>query len=103
MGFPWTGDDVGIGEVGGVRLFTQYGKFMLRALGVGNLSVNSGYSDPLLKQRPAPVPVLQPNKIYVTWLMSDGDNLPVLVRGNFPQILRDKARGHVPIAWSLSP
>ena len=103
MGFPWAGEDVGIGEGAGVRLFAQYGKFLVGTVGVGNLSVHSGYSVPLFKQRPSPVPVLRPDKIYVTWLMSDGDNLPVLSRGNFPQLWRDKARGRVPIAWSLSP
>ncbi len=103
MGFPWAGDDVGIGEGGGVRLFAQYGKFLVGAVGVANLSVHSGYSAPAFKQRPAPAIGLQADKIYVTWLMSDGDNLPVLSKGNFPQLWRDKARGRVPIAWSLSP
>ena len=103
MGFPWAGDDVGIGEGGGVRLFAQYGKFLVGAVGVGNLSVHSGYSVPEFKQRRTPVPELQADKVYLTWLMSDGDNLPVLSRGNFPQLWSDPARGRLPIAWSLSP
>lgn len=103
MGFPWAGDDVGIGEGGGVRLFAQYGKFLVGAVGVANLSVQSGYSAPALKQRRTPAPELQPDKVYLTWLMSDGDNLPVLSRGNFPQLWKDTSRGRVPIAWSLSP
>ena len=103
MGFPWAGDDVGIGEGGGVRLCAQYGKFLVGAVGVGNLSVHSGYSVPAFQQRRTPAPALQPDKVYLTWLMSDGDNLPVLSRGNFPQLWSEKARGSVPIAWSLSP
>lgn len=103
MGFPWAGDDVGIGEGGGVRLCAQYGKFLVGAVGVGNLSVHSGYASPAFKQRRSPAPALQPDKVYLTWLMSDGDNLPVLSRGNFPQLWSEKARGSVPIAWSLSP
>jgi len=103
MGFPWAGDDVGIGEGGGVRLFAQYGKFLVGSVGVANLSVHSGYPIPAFKQRHAPAPALQPDKVYLTWLMSDGDNLPVLSRGNFPQLWRDPARGRMPIAWSLSP
>ncbi len=103
MGFPWAGDDVGIGEGGGVRLCAQYGKFLVGAVGVANLSVHSGYSVPEFKQRRTPAPELQADKVYLTWLMSDGDNLPVLSRGNFPQLWRDPARGRVPIAWSLSP
>ena len=35
--------------------------------------------------------------------MSDGDNLPVLQRGNFPQLWAQKKRGQVPVAWSISP
>lgn len=103
MGFPWAGDNVGIGEGGGVRLFAQYGKFLVGAVGVGNLSVHAGYPIPAFKQRRPPAPELQPDKVYLTWLMSDGDNLPVLSRGNFPQLWRDEARGRVPVAWSLSP
>ncbi|MCX7048131.1 MAG: GxGYxYP family putative glycoside hydrolase [Candidatus Sumerlaeota bacterium] len=103
MGFPWAGDDVGIGEGGGVRLFAQYGKFLVGSVSATNLSLQSGFPAPELKQRRPPAPELQPNKVYLTWLMSDGDNLPVLSRGNFPQLWRDKAHGRVPIAWSFSP
>ena len=103
MGFPWAGDDVGIGEGGGVRLFAQYGKFLVGAVGVANLSMQSGFPTPAFHQRRPPAPQLQKDKVYLTWLMSDGDNLPVLTRGNFPQLWRNPARGRVPIAWSLSP
>lgn len=103
LGFPWSGDDVGIGEGGGVRLLAQYAKFLVGAVDVGNLSVHSGYDIPTFKQRRTPAPALQPDKVYLTWLMSDGDNLPVLYLHNFPQLWRDPNRGRVPIAWSLSP
>ena len=103
MGFPWAGDDVGIGEGGGVRLFAQYGKFLVGAVGVANLSMQSGFPTPAFHQRRPVAPELQQDKVYLTWLMSDGDNLPVLTRGNFPQLWRNPAHGRVPIAWSLSP
>ena len=103
MGFPWAGDDVGIGEGGGVRLFAQYGKFLVGSVGVANLSMQSGFPTPAFHQRRPSAPELQKGKVYLTWLMSDGDNLPVLTRGNFPQLWRNPAHGRVPIAWSLSP
>jgi len=102
LGFPWAGDDVGIGEGSGVRLFAQYGKFLVGSVGVGNLSVHAGYPAPAFTQRLFPTPELRADTVYLTWLMSDGDNLPVLSRGNFPQLWADPARGRVPVAWSLS-
>jgi hypothetical protein len=72
-------------------------------VGVSNLSVHSGFPIPALHQVRPPVPALQEDKVYLTWLMSDGDNLPVLSRGNFPQLWKDPTPGQVPIAWSMSP
>lgn len=103
LGFPWAGDGIGIGEGGGVRLFAEFGKFLVGAVGVSNLSVHSGFPAPELRQKRPPAPPLQPGKVYLTWLMSDGDNLPVLSRGNFPGLWRSPERGRVPVAWSLSP
>ncbi len=103
MGFPWAGEDVGIGEGGGVSLLAWYGKFLVGSVGCSNLTVHSGYPVPEVQQRRQPAPPLDARKVYVTWLMSDGDNLPVLSHGNFPQLWASPQRGQVPIAWTMSP
>lgn len=103
LGYPWAGVDIGIGEHDGVQSFARYGKFLVGSVGCTNLSVMSGYRPTDLRQPRPPAPPLDEGKVYVTWVMSDGDNLPVLSRGNFPQLWSDPHRGEVPLAWSLSP
>jgi len=103
LGYPWAGVDIGIGEHDGVQSFARYGKFLVGSVGVTNLSVMSGYPVAKLAQPRPPAPKLEEGKVYVTWVMSDGDNLPVLSRGNFPQLWASEQRGKVPMAWSMSP
>ncbi|MBI2302427.1 MAG: hypothetical protein HYU66_26275 [Armatimonadetes bacterium] len=103
MGYPWAGVDIGIGEGPGVQSFARYAKYLVGSIGCTNLSVLTGYPVPALHQARPPAPKLEEGKVYVTWVMSDGDNLPVLSRGNFPQLWDDPNRGKVPMAWSMSP
>lgn len=103
LGYPWAGVDIGIGEHDGVQSFARYAKYLVGSTGCTNLSVMSGYPMPELRQSRPPAPALEEGKVYVTWVMSDGDNLPVLSRGNFPQLWQQPQRGQIPIAWSLSP
>ena len=103
MGYPWAGKDVGIGEGPGVTLFAEFAKFLVGSVNCSNLSVHSGVRV-TLRQKPAPpAPRLDPHKVYVSWVISDGDNLPVLTAVNFPQLWRDKVRGTFPIGWTASP
>jgi len=103
LGYPWAGVDIGIGEHDGVQSFARYAKYLVGSVGCTNLSVMSGYPTADLKQTHPPAPPLQEGKVYCTWVMSDGDNLPVLSRGNFPQLWSSEHRGEVPMAWSISP
>lgn len=104
MSYPWAGKDVGIGEGPGVSLFAEFGKYLVGSIECSNLSVHSGVRVESLKQKPAPpAPDLQPDKVYVSYIMSDGDNLPVLTGHNFPQLWQDPLRGRFPIGWTLSP
>jgi hypothetical protein len=104
MSYPWAGKDVGIGEGPGVSLFAEFGKYLVGTIGVGNLTIHSGIRVPQLRQPPAPpCPKYDPSKVYVSWIMSDGDNLPVLTNHNFPQLWRQPDRGKIPMGWSVSP
>jgi len=104
MSYPWAGVDVGIGEGPGVSLFAEFGKYLVGSIDCGNLSVHSGVPLTRLVQSPAPsAPTLQPDKVYLSFIVSDGDNLPVLTNGNFPQLWADPVRGQFPIGWTLSP
>jgi GxGYxYP putative glycoside hydrolase C-terminal domain/GxGYxYP third domain/GxGYxYP_N second domain/GxGYxYP_N 1st domain len=104
MGYPWAGKDMGIGEGPGVSLFAEFGKYLVGSIDVTNLSVHSGIELPDPRQRPAPpAPELEAGKVYVSLILSDGDNLPVLTINNFPQLWADKLRGQFPIGWTMSP
>ncbi|HZT43186.1 MAG TPA: GxGYxYP domain-containing protein [Chthonomonadaceae bacterium] len=104
MSYPWAGKDVGIGEGPGVTLFAEFGKFLVGSIDCTNLSVHSGIRLASLKQHAAPPPpALQPNKIYVSFVISDGDNLPVLTASNYPQLWTNRVRGRFPVGWTVSP
>ncbi len=104
MSYPWAGKDIGVGEGPGVSLFAEFGKYLVGSIDCANLSVHSGVRVNRLRPRPAPpAPALDESKIYYSFILSDGDNLPVLMRHNFPQLWRDKRRGRFPIGWTLSP
>jgi len=104
MSYPWAGKDVGIGEGPGVSLFAEFGKYLVGSIDCSNLSVHSGIQVPEFRQQPAPpAPELEADKAYVSFIVSDGDNLPVLTVNNFPTLWKDPVRGTVPIGWTLSP
>ncbi len=104
MSYPWAAKDIGVGEGPGVSLFAEFGKYLVGSINCSNLSVHSGVRVREVRQRPAPpAPALKKDKVYFSFILSDGDNLPVLMRHNFPQLWRDKLRGRFPIGWTLSP
>ncbi|MCX6359891.1 MAG: GxGYxYP family putative glycoside hydrolase [Armatimonadetes bacterium] len=103
MGYSWAGEDIGSGEGPGVGLMAEFGKYLVGSPGVSNLSVHSGYPSPRLR-RPAEAPLkLDRSKVYYTFVISDGDNLPVLTTANWPQLYRDTIRPTFPKAWTISP
>ena len=104
MSYPWAGQDVGIGEGAGVTLFSEFGKYLVGSINCSNLSVHSGIPIPKLRQREAPpTPPLRLDKVYYAFIISDGDNLPVLTTYNFPQLWRSPVRGELPLGWTISP
>lgn len=103
MSYPWAGKDVGIGEGPGVTLFAEFAKYLVGSVNCSNLSVHSGFNlQPFHQRAPSP-PRLLKDKVYVSVIVSDGDNLPVLTAFNFPQLWKDKVRGQFPIGWTISP
>ncbi len=103
MSYPWAGKDIGIGEGPGVTLFAEFGKYLVGSINCTNLSVHSGIRTGALRPKAPQRPKLDPAKVYVSFIMSDGDNLPVLSLFNFPQLWGDPARGKTPIGWTVSP
>lgn len=103
LGYPWAGKDVGIGEGPGVQLFAEFGKYLVGSVDSTNLSVHSGIQAPAPRRQVPPAPPLQRDKVYLSIIISDGDNLPVLTLHNFPQLWKDPLRGKFPIGWTISP
>lgn len=104
LSYPWAGKDVGMGEGPGVTLFAEFGKYLVGTVNCSNLSVHSGIRIDRFQQKPAPqAPPLQESKVYVSFIISDGDNLPVLTISNFPQFWADPTRGTFPIGCTISP
>ncbi|HEY3284895.1 MAG TPA: GxGYxYP domain-containing protein [Armatimonadota bacterium] len=103
MSYPWAAKDVGIGEGPGVTLFAEFGKYLVGSINCSNLSVHSGIRVASFRQRFPAAPKLRKDKVYVSWVISDGDNLPVLTVNNYPQLWKDPVRGKLPIGWSVSP
>ena len=104
LSYPYAGKDIGMGEGPGVTLFAEFGKYLVGTTDTANLTVHSGIRLASFKQRAAPpTPVLDRIKKYVTYIISDGDNIPVLTGYNFPQLWTDPLRGKFPAGWSISP
>ncbi len=103
MGYSWAGQDLGIGEGGGVTLFSEFGKFLVGSVGSSDLSVHSGLRVEKFRQPVSPAPKLEQGKVYVCFAISDGDNLPVVSCSNWPQLWADKTRGDMPLGWTISP
>ena len=97
----WFAQDIA-GEFGGTELASSHGVYVLAADWFENMSVHSGgrgrISD---RQKPAPTVPLE-NKIYVTFTMSEGDNLQY--NEHRLRVLWDNpGRGSVPINWTTTP
>ena len=102
-GYWWHGDDMGLGETGGVALGSRFGKITTVSDYVGNYSVLSGIALPALKQKPQPpAPKYDPAKVYVAFALSDGDNLSTW-RGVWRNIFNDPLHGTFPVAYGLGP
>jgi hypothetical protein len=88
-------------ENAGVTLTSAHAVQVYAADFFNNLTVFSGAHAPILRPRPAPVLPLQ-NKIYVTFTVSDGDNLQY-DQHRMRVLWDNSARGSVPLNWTISP
>jgi hypothetical protein len=105
FGWPNSGDkEAGIGETLGVRLASECAKFTpctafdAYSPTVGNLSVHSGTTATLRQSMP-PVK-LQRDKVYFTFIRSDGDGWN-FQRHYYRKLFDDPKHGSVPIGWQL--
>jgi hypothetical protein len=88
-------------EASGVDAASKYGIATIASDYSTNLTVHSGTSRTIGTRPIPPKPTLQ-NKIYVAFVMSDGDNLQ-FVEHLERKLWNNPDRGKVPIGWTLSP
>jgi len=100
MGYPYAGEGIGPGEGGGVALATGYGKYIV--CDCPNLSVHSGAPAPVFKQPELQPITLDPNKVYLTFIISDGDNLNCWDSAHLP-LWQCGERGQIPLGWNVMP
>ena len=88
-------------EAPGVMRGSEYGISTIASDYCTNLTFHSGMSRKI-DIKPIPVkPILQ-NKIYVAFILSDGDNLQ-FVEHLLRKLWSNPDRGSVPIGWTMSP
>ena len=108
LGYPWKGEGVGLGEHGGVDLLSRYGKFLVPSDLARNLSVHANTRPParaaLQNEAPdSPSPSEpDPDKVYLTVIVSDGDNVQALLN-YFPRYFEEPEGRTAPVAWTISP
>ncbi len=101
-GYPWHGVGMGLGEGGGVRLASQFGKVTVASDYVHNFSVFSGVQIKTLKQKYAPPPKLNPSKYYISITISDGDNLCTW-QDFFQHWFQSPYHGKFAAGWGMGP
>ncbi|WP_202621796.1 T9SS type A sorting domain-containing protein [Pontibacter russatus] len=88
-------------EEPGVSRASSYGISTIASDWATNLTVHSGMPRTVNTKPIPPKPALQ-NKIYVAFILSDGDNLQY-VEHLMRKLWNNPDRGAVPIGWTLSP
>jgi hypothetical protein len=88
-------------EGAGVQRASQYGITTIASDWCSNLTMHSGTSRTVTVKPMPPKPVLQ-NKLYVAFILSDGDNLQY-IEHLMRKLWNNPDRGSVPIGWTLSP
>lgn len=85
----------------GVQRASQYGIATIASDWCSNLTMHSGTSRTVNVKPMPPKPALQ-NKLYVAFILSDGDNLQY-IEHLMRKLWNNPDRGSVPIGWTLSP
>jgi hypothetical protein len=88
-------------EQPGVQRTSTYGITTIASDWSTNLTMHSGMPRTINIKPAPPKPALQ-NKIYVAFILSDGDNLQY-VEHLFRKLWGNSDRGSVPMGWTLSP
>lgn len=88
-------------EAPGVQRASQYGIATIASDWCANLTMHSGTSRTVNLKQPPAKPALQ-NKIYVAFILSDGDNLQY-IEHLMRKLWNNADRGSVPMGWTLSP
>lgn len=94
---PDEGNNVSAGSRAGVST--------IAADWAANLSVLSAFPSNPIAQKAEPVPAVENNVHYVTFLMSDGDNLQWNLGGNYgsPKWFGSSNRGNFNLGWAMPP
>jgi hypothetical protein len=85
----------------GVQRASQYGIATIASDWCSNLTMHSGTSRTVTLKPMPPKPALQ-NKLYVAFILSDGDNLQY-IEHLMRKLWNNADRGSVPMGWTLSP
>ncbi|MBE9661403.1 hypothetical protein IRJ16_05865 [Mucilaginibacter myungsuensis] len=88
-------------EAPGIERASKYGIATIASDWCFNLTVHSGMSRKINIKPMPPKPALQ-NKIYVAFILSDGDNLQFLEH-LMRKLWDNPDRGAVPMGWTVSP
>ena len=88
-------------EGSGVTEASKYGVATVASDYASNLTLHSGMPRTINVKPIPPKPPLQ-NKIFVAFILSDGDNLQY-VEHLMRKLWNDPGRGKVPMGWTLSP
>ncbi|MBP7934462.1 MAG: hypothetical protein KA354_07410 [Phycisphaerae bacterium] len=104
LGYPWCGNGYGCGEGPGVTFLSSCGKFLVPTDHTGNLTILTSYTNRKTYKQPTPKSMaLDQNGVYVSLLMSDGDNLNTW-QGFFNDMRRSlpKERKYG-VSWTMGP
>jgi hypothetical protein len=88
-------------EAPGVTRTSQYGITTIASDWCSNLTMHSGMPRTVNLKPVPPKPALQ-NKLYVAFILSDGDNLQY-IEHLMRKLWNNPDRGAVPMGWTLSP
>jgi len=106
IGFWYAGEQAqGISEYGGLVLGGESAKFTVVCDWATNVSVHSGIRVPMsaFKQKHPPAPKLDRSKVYVAVHQMDSGDAPWYWELAQLENWQDKARGSLPMGWSVGP
>jgi hypothetical protein len=102
-GWWQVGDEGGIGEWRGVNVASQYAKITVCTSGAYNLSAQCGEPMPeRLTNKRIEFGSLD-KKVYISFIVSDGDNFGMNLYGVIGGLWEQSLRGKIPVGWALCP